>query len=185
MRHFEKNSLRRAIRKLRRREDGVTLVELLLGLVIAALFSGIILTVFLSGTLGFRLTNDTSSLRAEADYMIASVMNDLNETKFDAVSETGGVYTFHALSDPRLSSEGIIYREAGYTDTGTTLSSTVFTSSNQDVALQNVHVSVIDAIAESRDGQTYYTSGSIEISITLTPLNDATNAKTFTSTIPF
>lgn len=186
MRHFMKSSLRPAILKLRRHEDGVTLVELLLALVISSIFAGIVITVFLSGSLGFRLTNDTSSLRAEADYLVSSVMHDLNQTKFDAVTKTDDLYTFYVLTDPKVSSNGILYRENGYVDTGKTLSSTALTSSSNEVVLQEVVVSIVGAEADARMiDQTYYTSGLFEVKVTVAPSSNPSQAKTFTSTIPF
>lgn len=181
-----KSSLKRVIQKLQRSEEGVTLVELLLALVISTIFAGIIITVFLSGTLGFRLTNDSSSLRAEADYLIASVMQDLNQTKFDAMTESNGVYTFHVLNDPKVSANGILYRESGYIDTGKTLSAASFSSSSNDVVLQSMDISIVDGAVEARVNQpSYYKSGLIELTITLSPANDPSETKTFKSAIPF
>lgn len=186
MRHFMKNSLRQATLKLRGHEDGVTLVELLLALVISAIFAGIVVTVFLSGSLGFRLTNDTSSLRAEADYLVSSVMRDLNQTKFDAVTKENDLYTFYVLSDPKVSTNGILYRENGYVDTGKILSSTSLASSSNEIILQNVIVSIIDGETDARiTDRTYYTAGIFEVKVTIAPSSNPTQSKTFTSTIPF
>lgn len=186
MRHFVRNSPKRAILRLRHDESGVTLIELLLALVISAIFAGIVITVFLSGTLGFRLTNDTSSLRSEADYIISSVLQEMNRTEFDAVSLTGGVYTFHRLDNPKVSSRGIIYRESGYVAASTVLSSATFTSSNPDVVVQNATITLKDGKKDVRDKRNaYYTSGLLEVSVTLAPTNDLARSKTFTSVIPF
>ena len=186
MRRFARSSLRQVTQKLRRDEDGVTLVELLLALVISAIFAGIVIAVFLSGTLGFRLTNDTSSLRSEADYLISTVMQEMNRTEFDAVEVTNGVYTFHRLGDPKLSAKGILYRESGYVATTASLSSASFASSNPDVLLQHATVTLKDGTADARDKRSrFYTSGLFEVSITLAPANDPSRPKTFTSVIPF
>lgn len=185
MQPFMKSSLKRAIRKLQRSEEGVTLVELLLALVISAIFAGIIITVFLTGTLGFRLTNDSSSLRAEADYLITSVMQDLNQSKFDAVTVNGDIYTFHVLSDPKISTNGILYREDGYMETGKQLSASSFSSSNEDVLLQSMEISIVDGVTETRDDLLYVKSGLIELNITLSPADHPSQTKTFTSAIPF
>ncbi|MBR3060846.1 MAG: prepilin-type N-terminal cleavage/methylation domain-containing protein, partial [Exiguobacterium sp.] len=75
---------------MKKRADGFTLVELLVTVVVASILSGVIITAFITGTLGFQMTNETSDLRSEADYLIASVLSDVNRTEFDAVTEVDG-----------------------------------------------------------------------------------------------
>ncbi|TCI43428.1 prepilin-type N-terminal cleavage/methylation domain-containing protein [Exiguobacterium sp. SH3S2] len=174
-------------RKIRDREDGVTLVELLLALVISAIFAGIVISVFLSGTLGFRLTNDTSSLRSEADYIVTSVLRDINQTEFDALTVNGDTYSFHRLYAPRISTEGILYRQGDYeADAVLLLQPSDFTSTNPDIVLQAIDIDIQNEVADPRSGrESYITAGLIEVKVTLAPREDATLAKTFTSTIPF
>lgn len=186
MRRFKISSLRRTFRSFRDREDGVTLVELLLALVISAIFAGIVITVFLSGSLGFRLTNDTSSLRSEADYLITSVLQDINRTEFDALTVTGDTYSFYRLHAPRISTEGILYRQGDYMeDAVLELAPSSFVTNNPDVIVQAVDIDLRDEVTDPRSGRgAYITSGLIEIQVTLASREDTTLVKTFTSTIP-
>ncbi|WP_214713935.1 prepilin-type N-terminal cleavage/methylation domain-containing protein [Exiguobacterium sp. s151] len=186
MRRFKINSLRRTFRSFRDREDGVTLVELLLALIISAIFAGIVITVFLSGSLGFRLTNDTSSLRSEADYLITSVLQDINRTEFDALTVNGDTYSFHRLHTPRISTEGILYRQGDYMeDAVLELDPSSFVTNNPDVIVQSVDIDLRDEVTDPRRGrEAYITSGLIEIQVTLASREDTTLVKTFTSTIP-
>ncbi|MDX5322523.1 MAG: prepilin-type N-terminal cleavage/methylation domain-containing protein [Exiguobacterium sp.] len=186
MRRFKINSLRRTFRSFRDREDGVTLVELLLALVISAIFAGIVITVFLSGSLGFRLTNDTSSLRSEADYLITSVLQDINRTEFDALTVNGDTYSFHRLHAPRISTEGILYRQGDYMEDAVfELAPSSFVTDNPDVTVQAVTIDIQDEVTDARSGrEAYIVSGLMEIQVTLASRDDATLTKTFTSTIP-
>ncbi|KDN57035.1 PilW family protein [Exiguobacterium sp. AB2] len=186
MRRFKINSLRRTFQSFRDREDGVTLVELLLALVISAIFAGIVITVFLTGSLGFRLTNDTSSLRNEADYLITSVLQDINQTEFDALTVNGDTYSFHRLHSPRISTEGILYRQGDYMeDAVLELDPSSFVTNNPDVIVQAVTIDIQDEVTDARSGrEAYIVSGLMEIQVTLASRDDATLTKTFTSTIP-
>jgi len=186
MRRFKINSLRRTFRSFRDREDGVTLVELLLALIISAIFAGIVITVFLSGSLGFRLTNDTSSLRSEADYLITSVLQDINRTEFDALTVNGDTYSFHRLHAPRISTEGILYRQGDYMEDAVfELAPSSFVTDNPDVTVQAVTIDIQDEVTDARSGrEAYIVSGLMEIQVTLASRDDATLTKTFTSTIP-
>lgn len=186
MRRFKINSLRRTFRSFRDREDGVTLVELLLALVISAIFAGIVITAFLSGSLGFRLTNDTSSLRSEADYLITSVLQDINRTEFDALTVNGDTYSFHRLHTPRISTEGILYRQGDYMeDAVLELDPSSFVTNNPAIIVQSVDIDLRDEVTDPRRGrEAYITSGLIEIQVTLASREDTTLVKTFTSTIP-
>lgn len=186
MRRFKINSLRRTFQSFRDREDGVTLVELLLALVISAIFAGIVITVFLSGSLGFRLTNDTSSLRSEADYLITSVLQDINRTEFDALTVNGDTYSFHRLHAPRISTEGILYRQGDYMEDAVfELAPSSFVTDNPDVTVQAVTIDIQDEVTDARSGrEAYIVSGLMEIQVTLASRDDATLTKTFTSTIP-
>lgn len=186
MRRFKINSLRRTFQSFRDREDGVTLVELLLALVISAIFAGIVITVFLTGSLGFRLTNDTSSLRSEADYLITSVLQDINQTEFDALTVNGDTYSFHRLHAPRISTEGILYRQGDYMEDAVfELAPSSFVTDNPDVTVQAVTIDIQDEVTDARSGrEAYIVSGLMEIQVTLASRDDATLTKTFTSTIP-
>ena len=186
MRRFKINSLRRTFQSFRDREDGVTLVELLLALVISAIFAGIVITIFLSGSLGFRLTNDTSSLRSEADYLITSVLQDINRTEFDALTVNGDTYSFHRLHSPRISTEGILYRQGDYMEDAVfELAPSSFVTDNPDVTVQAVTIDIQDEVTDARSGrEAYIVSGLMEIQVTLASRDDATLTKTFTSTIP-
>ena len=186
MRRFKINSLRRTFQSFRDREDGVTLVELLLALVISAIFAGIVITVFLTGSLGFRLTNDTSSLRSEADYLITSVLQDINQTEFDALTVSGDTYSFHRLHAPRISTEGILYRQGDYMEDAVfELAPSSFVTDNPDVTVQAVTIDIQDEVTDARSGrEAYIVSGLMEIQVTLASRDDATLTKTFTSTIP-
>ncbi|WP_214752524.1 MULTISPECIES: prepilin-type N-terminal cleavage/methylation domain-containing protein [Exiguobacterium] len=186
MRRFKINSLRRTFQSFRDREDGVTLVELLLALVISAIFAGIVITVFLTGSLGFRLTNDTSSLRSEADYLITSVLQDINQTEFDALTVNGDTYSFHRLHSPRISTEGILYRQGDYMEDAVfELAPSSFVTDNPDVTVQAVTIDIQDEVTDARSGrEAYIVSGLMEIQVTLASRDDATLTKTFTSTIP-
>ncbi len=54
-----------------------------------------------NGTLGFRLTNETSELRSEADYLISSLLTEVNRSQFDAVRQTADeTFEFYQLSEP-------------------------------------------------------------------------------------
>ncbi|WP_235181857.1 MULTISPECIES: prepilin-type N-terminal cleavage/methylation domain-containing protein [Exiguobacterium] len=187
MRHCANRSLKRLSRQLtemKKREDGFTLVELLVTVVVASILSGVIITAFITGTLGFQMTNETSELRSEADYLIASVLSDVNRTEFDAVTEVGGTFQFYRLSAPGISEAGMIYREAGYVPTDLVLSEDSFTPSNPQITVERLTIQLKDPVFDPRR-PTYMTGGLIEIEMDLTQTNDSDSVTTFESSIPF
>ncbi|MGE6491895.1 prepilin-type N-terminal cleavage/methylation domain-containing protein [Exiguobacterium sp. NPDC077395] len=187
MRRYENRSLRQLYQRLTdqtKREDGFTLVELLVTVVVASILSGVIITAFITGTLGFQMTNETSELRSEADYLIASVLSDVNRTEFDAVTEVNGTFQFYRLSTPDISDAGMIYREAGYVPTELVLSSDSFTPSNPQIIVERMTIELKDPIFDSRR-PTYMTGGLIEIEMDLSQTNDPDSVTTFESSIPF
>ncbi|WP_214815729.1 prepilin-type N-terminal cleavage/methylation domain-containing protein [Exiguobacterium sp. s59] len=187
MRHYANRSLRRLYRQLTdqtKREDGFTLVELLVTVVVASILSGVIITAFITGTLGFQMTNETSELRSEADYLIASVLSDVNRTEFDAVTEVDGTFQFYRLSTPGISDAGMIYREAGYVPSELVLSPDSFTPSNPQIIVERMTIELKDPIFDPRR-PTYMTGGLIEIEMDLSQTNDPDSVTTFESSIPF
>lgn len=187
MRRYENRSLRQLYQRLTdqtKREDGFTLVELLVTVVVASILSGVIITAFITGTLGFQMTNETSELRSEADYLIASVLSDVNRTEFDAVTEVNGTFQFYRLSTPDISDAGMIYREAGYVPTELVLSSDSFTPSNPQIIVERMTIELKDPTFDSRR-PTYMTGGLIEIEMDLSQTNDPDSVTTFESSIPF
>ncbi|WP_215142050.1 prepilin-type N-terminal cleavage/methylation domain-containing protein [Exiguobacterium qingdaonense] len=187
MRLCANRSLKRLYRQLndqKNREDGFTLVELLVTVVVASILSGVIITAFITGTLGFQMTNETSELRSEADYLIASVLSDVNRTEFDAVTEVDATFQFHRLSTPDISEAGMIYREAGYVSTDLTLSADSFTPSNPQISIERLTIQLRDPVFDPRR-PSYMTGGLIEIEMDLSQTNDSDSVTTFESTIPF
>ncbi|MGI1821426.1 prepilin-type N-terminal cleavage/methylation domain-containing protein [Exiguobacterium sp. TRN 1102] len=187
MRLYANRSLRRLYRQLTdqtKREDGFTLVELLVTVVVASILSGVIITAFITGTLGFQMTNETSELRSEADYLIASVLSDVNRTEFDAVTEVDGSFQFYRLSAPGISEAGMIYREAGYVPTDLILSEDSFAPSNPQITVERMTIQLKDPVFDPRR-PTYMTGGLIEIEMDLTQSNDSDSVTTFKSSIPF
>lgn len=187
MRRYENRSLRQLYQRLTdqtKREDGFTLVELLVTVVVASILSGVIITAFITGTLGFQMTNETSELRSEADYLIASVLSDVNRTEFDAVTEVNETFQFYRLSTPDISDAGMIYREAGYVPTELVLSSDSFTPSNPQIIVERMTIELKDPTFDSRR-PTYMTGGLIEIEMDLSQTNDPDSVTTFESSIPF
>ena len=75
--------MRRSIKVFRQQNDGFSLVELLVAIVIASIFSAVILTVFISGTKSFRATGIISELRSEADSRVGIILNEIGG--FDAI----------------------------------------------------------------------------------------------------
>lgn len=187
MRLYANRSLRRLYRQLTdqtKREDGFTLVELLVTVVVASILSGVIITAFITGTLGFQMTNETSELRSEADYLIASVLSDVNRTEFDAVTEVDGTFQFHRLSTPGISEAGMIYREAGYVPSELVLSPDSFIPSNPQIIVERLSIQLRNSIVDPRR-PAYMTGGLIEIEMDLTQTNDPDSVTTFKSSIPF
>ena len=187
MRHCANRSLKRLYRQLndqKTREDGFTLVELLVTVVVASILSGVIITAFITGTLGFQMTNETSELRSEADYLIASVLSEVNRTEFDAVMEVDGSFQFYRLSAPGISEAGMIYREAGYVPTDLVLSEDSFIPSNPQITVERMTIQLKDPVFDPRR-PTYMTGGLIEIEMDLTQSNAPESVTTFESSIPF
>lgn len=106
--------MRRLIRVFPQRSDGFSLVELLVAIVIAAIFSAVILTVFISGTKSFQATGIISELRSEADSSVGMILNEI--TGFDAIRiDQPNELAFYQKTLPRLSqSSGLLERSAGF-----------------------------------------------------------------------
>lgn len=106
--------MRRLIKVFRQRSDGFSLVELLVAIVIAAIFSAVILTVFISGTKSFQATGIISELRSEADSSVGMVLNEI--TGFDAIRiDQPNELAFYQKTLPSLSqTTGLLERSAGF-----------------------------------------------------------------------
>ncbi|UTT42058.1 MULTISPECIES: prepilin-type N-terminal cleavage/methylation domain-containing protein [Exiguobacterium] len=174
----------RKAKTLSKKSDGFTLVELLVTVVVASILSGAIITAFLSGTLGFRLTNDTSELRSEADYLVSSILSEVNRSEFDAVTMIDDTYQFHRLSEPKISSAGMIYRQAGYESIELNLSDSSYTPSNPNVILEQISIQLLDPVYDARRPR-YMTSGLFEIELVLSLAENPDSTRTFKSAIPF
>lgn len=187
MRRYASRSLKRLSQKVKsfnKSSKGFTLVELLVTVVVASILSGVIITAFISGTLGFQLTNDTSELRSEADYLVTSILSEVNRSEFDAVTAINDTYQFHQLSEPRISSAGMIYREAGYEPISLNLSPDSYAPSNPNVSLDHISIRLIEPVYDARR-PSYMTSGLIEIEMNLSLKSNPDSIKTFKSSIPF
>ncbi|MDW2884070.1 PilW family protein [Exiguobacterium artemiae] len=106
--------MRRLIKVFHQRSDGFSLVELLVAIVIAAIFSAVILTVFISGTKSFQATGIISELRSEADSSVGLILNEI--TGFDAVRiDEPNQLSFYKKTLPSISqSTGLLERSAGF-----------------------------------------------------------------------
>ncbi|MCC5892596.1 prepilin-type N-terminal cleavage/methylation domain-containing protein [Exiguobacterium sp.] len=187
MRRYVSRSLKRLSQKaktLSKESNGFTLVELLVTVVVASILSGVIITAFISGTLGFRLTNETSELRSEADYLVSSILSEVNRSQFDAVTQIDDTFQFHRLSDPNIAESGMIYREAGYEAIPLNLSNESYEPSNPNIVLEAISIQLIDPTYDKRR-PSYMTSGLLEIEMRLSLATNPESAKTFKSSIPF
>lgn len=106
--------MRRLIKVFPQRNDGFSLVELLVAIVIAAIFSAVILTVFISGTKSFQATGIISELRSEADSSVGLILNEI--TGFDAIRiDQANELAFYKKTLPSLSqATGLLERSAGF-----------------------------------------------------------------------
>ncbi|WP_026827804.1 type II secretion system protein [Exiguobacterium artemiae] len=106
--------MRRLIKVFHQRSDGFSLVELLVAIVIAAIFSAVILTVFISGTKSFQATGIISELRSEADSSVGLILNEI--TGFDAIRiDELNQLSFYKKTLPSISqSTGLLERSAGF-----------------------------------------------------------------------
>ena len=106
--------MRRLIKVFPQRNDGFSLVELLVAIVIAAIFSAVILTVFISGTKSFQATGIISELRSEADSSVGLILNEI--TGFDAIRiDQANEFSFYKKTLPSLSqATGLLERSAGF-----------------------------------------------------------------------
>lgn len=187
MRLYVSHSLKQLSQKAKafsKASAGFTLVELLVTVVVASILSGVIITAFISGTLGFRLTNETSELRSEADYLVSSILSEVNRSEFDAVTKIENTFQFYRLSDPNISESGMIYREAGYEAISLNLSNESYEPTNPNVVLKAISIQLVDPVYDPRR-PSYITSGSLEIEIGLSLADNPESLKTFKSSIPF
>ena len=106
--------MRRLIKVFPQRSDGFSLVELLVAIVIAAIFSAVILTVFISGTKSFQATGIISELRSEADSSVGLILNEI--TGFDAIRiDEPNKLSFYKKTLPGISqTTGLLERSAGF-----------------------------------------------------------------------
>lgn len=106
--------MRRLIKVFPQRNDGFSLVELLVAIVIAAIFSAVILTVFISGTKSFQATGIINELRSEADSSVGLILNEI--TGFDAIRiDQANELAFYKKTLPSLSqATGLLERSAGF-----------------------------------------------------------------------
>lgn len=79
------NSLIKNFRLIYRRDEGLSLIEILVSIVIASILSAVILTVFLLGAKSFKQIDAISDVRSEADIMISSVLSDITTSGYDFV----------------------------------------------------------------------------------------------------
>lgn len=106
--------MRRSTKVFPQQNDGFSLVELLVAIVIAAIFSGVILTVFISGTKSFQATGIISELRSEADSSVGLILNEI--TGFDAIRiTTANELSFYKKTLPSLNLDsGLLERTNGF-----------------------------------------------------------------------
>ncbi|WP_290783152.1 PilW family protein [Exiguobacterium sp. UBA6309] len=106
--------MRRSIKVFRQQNDGFSLVELLVAIVIASIFSAVILTVFISGTKSFRATGIISELRSEADSRVGIILNEISG--FDAIRvDEAKQLSFYKRSLPVLNADtGLLERASGF-----------------------------------------------------------------------
>jgi prepilin-type N-terminal cleavage/methylation domain-containing protein len=106
--------MRRSIKVFRQQNDGFSLVELLVAIVIASIFSAVILTVFISGTKSFRATGIISELRSDADIRVGIILNEISG--FDAIRvDEEKQLSFYKRSLPVLNADnGLFERASGF-----------------------------------------------------------------------
>lgn len=104
----------RSIKVFHRQSDGFSLVELLVSIVVASIFSAVILTVFISGTKSFNATGIISEIRSEADASIGQILSDI--TGFDAIRvDEENKISFYEKSLPSLNSNtGLLERSTSF-----------------------------------------------------------------------
>lgn len=106
--------MRRSIKVFRQQNDGFSLFELLVAIVIASIFSAVILTVFISGTKSFRATGIISELRSEADSQVGIILNEISG--FDAIRvDEAKQLSFYKKTLPVLNADtGLLERASGF-----------------------------------------------------------------------
>ncbi|MCT4778764.1 MULTISPECIES: PilW family protein [Exiguobacterium] len=201
--------MRRLIKVFPQRNDGFSLVELLVAIVIAAIFSAVILTVFISGTKSFQATGIISELRSEADSSVGLILNEI--TGFDAIRiDQANKLAFYKKTLPSLSqTTGLLERSAGFVpynanqedvvepvtykfdDKQTEQTTLIY---NSPVEIINEQTSMQKAFTLSRPETVTITTGDYPgvyvvhgiLTITLTiQSNDQEETQTLTSTIGF
>lgn len=107
--------MRHSIKAFPRQNDGFSLVELLVAIVVASIFSAIILTVFITGTKSFQATGIISEIRSEVDTSVGQILNDIRG--FDAIRvDQENRVSFYERSLPRLNARtGLLERSTTFT----------------------------------------------------------------------
>jgi len=168
--------------------DGFTLVEVLLSLVIAAIFSGVVMTVFLMSTKSFQTAESMTDVRTEADTLVTSLLTTVTSSGFDyaQVSADG---TELKLFDARPTTidpvSGLLVRSGGNTslldpvpiltirlgEGGLTLDS----ESSELVLMPDIGASRFDIKSPESvtvDGETYHSHGVLQVMLAIQSKND-------------
>ncbi|MGI1804182.1 PilW family protein [Exiguobacterium sp. TDN 0502] len=126
--------MRRLTKVFRQQNDGFSLVELLVAIVIASIFSAVILTVFISGTKSFRATGIISELRSEADSRVGIILNEISG--FDAIRiDEAKQLSFYKKTLPALNPDtGLLERASGFQPFNATAEATA--SSTEDTPIR-------------------------------------------------
>ncbi|MFT4412809.1 type IV pilus modification PilV family protein [Fredinandcohnia humi] len=73
-----------------REQKGVTLIELLITLTVSAIAIGAIYGVFITGIKAFQKIGIESGLRDEGDYILGMIINEMNRSSVDFISDCDG-----------------------------------------------------------------------------------------------
>lgn len=162
--------MQRSIKVFHRQSDGFSLVELLVSIVVASIFSAVILTVFISGTKSFSATGIISEIRSEADASIGQILSEI--TGFDAIRiDEENRISFYEKSLPSLNfNTGLLERSTSFIP---------YTSMNQHGIESNTEATHFVFDETSSNGSILMYEQKIE------PVNDQiTMKKTFTISNP-
>ncbi|UOE93317.1 prepilin-type N-terminal cleavage/methylation domain-containing protein [Alkalihalobacillus sp. LMS39] len=89
-------------------ERGLTLIELLAGLVVSTVILGLIYGVTLMGMNQFNLTSKELQYRSEADYLIKMVLNEMYEFSPDRVTDDDNTLILAKEKAISIADDGII-----------------------------------------------------------------------------